>query len=553
MTTVPTMPRLRRAAATVLVMLGSADVDRSAAQVAPVPRRDLRPAADRLAPTSGTIRGRVVIAGSGEPVRRAVIDVTAVSGGSRIRTLSDADGRYQVPDLPPGAYTIRFSRNGFVSIDYGQRHPFQLGRWTVTIGDGVENVGVALVRAAAISGALVDEDGEPLAGAVVAVARLRMVNGRRTLAVVSRSRPSNDLGEFRVGGLPEGEYVVGVAPRLEPRDDIEQEYSPTYYPGTNSVAEALRVRVRSGEELSWLVFPVTSSRAASVGGIVTSTEPTGPLTVTMRQQSITGTGTLSTRTGPERVFRFNDVPPGDYTVEASRSTTSGFEYAVTNVVVAGRDVNVTLNLRPPPMLRGRIRVDAAASSALPAASSVTVVSESSIGDRLLSSQAQPRGDWTFEVPAIPRALTTIRTRVPAGWTAARISINGKDIVAPIATDGDVSGLEITLTNRLSTITGVAVDAQGEAAAAATVLIMQDPRVQGARVPVLPVRTALVDSTGMFTLRDVLPGAYVAVILEYVEEGAENDREWLSRLVPLGIPLSVTTQQLRIGLRLTRNP
>jgi hypothetical protein len=58
---------------------------------------------------------------------------------------------------------------------------------------------------------------------------------------------------------------------------------------------------------------------------------------------------------------------------------------------------------------------------------------------------------------------------------------------------------------------------------------------------------------MFTIRDVLPGQYVAVALDYVLEDSENDREWLATLLRVATPVSVTTQDVRLDLRLTRSP
>ena len=226
--------------------------------------------------------------------------------------------------------------------------------------------------------------------------------------------------------------------------------------------------------------------------------------------------------------------------------------AFAEVQLAGRDVTVTLDLRPSPMFRGQIRFDATASSAMPRASSITLIAESTRGDRVLSSEARPRDDGTFEIPVKLPTSTSIRARVPDGWAVKSISLNGKDLVGPVPGDSDVSGLEITLTNRLSTVTGAVLDPQGIPAADATVLIMPDPRVQQAGAHPDAVRTALVDRSGMFTFRDVLPGQYVAVALDYVLEDSENDREWLARLLRVATPVSVTAQDLRLDLRLTRS-
>lgn len=505
------------------------------------------------AAAQGVIRGRVVRADSEEPLRRVLIEVTAANGDRVRQVLSGVDGRYEVRDLPHGAYSLRASRNGFAPMYYGQRYPFQLVRHTVTVDTAAENIDFALAPAGVISGVVLDDGGEPLAGSTVAVARPRVVNGRRTLALVSRSRPTNDLGEFRVSGLPEGEYIVEVAARHEVLGgDRVVEFLPTYYPGTNSIADAQRVLVRFGDEVSGLVLPVTPSRTATISGIVTGAVPAEPLRVTLGHEFLGGATWNYAETGQGGEFRFRNLPPGSYTVDVSHKTPSGTLNATAEVQLAGRDVSVTLDLRPPPMLRGQIRFDATASPAMPRASSITLIAESARADRVLSSEVRPRDDGTFEIPVKLPTPTTLRARVPDGWAMRSISLNGKDMVGPVPADSDVSGIEITLTNRLSTVTGAVLDPQGKVAADATVLIMPDPRAQQASTQP-DVRTALVDRAGMFAIRDVLPGQYVAVALDYVLEGSENDREWLTRLLRVATPVSVTAQDLRLDLQVTRIP
>jgi hypothetical protein len=531
---VTSLQKIRLVAVSMLVALGGLDVLDAAAQ--------------------GVIRGRVVRAGSEEPLRRVLIEITAADGDHVRQVLSGVDGRYEVRDLPRGAYALRASRNGFAPMYYGQRYPFQLVRRTVTPDKVAENVDFVLTPTGVISGVVLDDGGEPLAGATVAAARARMVNGRRTLALVSQSRPTNDLGEFRISGLPEGEYIIEVAPRNgNLAVDGVVEYLPTYYPGTNSTADAQRVRVRFGEEVPGLVLPVTPGRTASIYGMVTGATSAEPPRVTLGHYFLGGATWNSASTGQGGEFRFRHLPPGDYTLEVSQKTPTGTLNAAADVRLVGRDVSVTLDLRAPAILRGQVRFDATASSAMPTASSITLIAESARADRVISSEARPRDDGTFEIPVKLPAPTTIRARVPDGWAVRSIRLNGKDLVGPVSADGDLSGLEITLRNRLSTVTGAVVDVQGTAAADATVLIMPDPRAQPARVQPDAVRTALADRAGTFTIRDVLPGQYVAVALDYVAEGSENDREWLARLLAVANPVSVTSQELRLDLRLARTP
>ena len=93
----------------------------------PGPRPQM-PARDAAQIPTGTarIRGRVVAA-DGTPLRRANVRVSA--GEIRVNrgATTDADGRYEVSDLPAGRYSISVSRNGYVSLQFGQQRPFEPG------------------------------------------------------------------------------------------------------------------------------------------------------------------------------------------------------------------------------------------------------------------------------------------------------------------------------------------------------------------------------------------------------------------------------------------
>ena len=62
-----------------------------------------------------TVEGRVLEAGSNEPVGGAIVSVIGGTGERDAATLSDSSGTYRVRASGPGAYTLRVERVGFVS------------------------------------------------------------------------------------------------------------------------------------------------------------------------------------------------------------------------------------------------------------------------------------------------------------------------------------------------------------------------------------------------------------------------------------------------------
>lgn len=108
---------------------------------------------------------------------------------------------------------------------------------------------------------------------------VRPLAGRRRLTPTGRSSTTNDIGEFRVFGLPPGQYYVSATMRTftvgdSGDSDDRTGYAPTYYPGTPNVAEAQRVTVGLGQTLGninmALIATPTATVVTATGRIVVS-------------------------------------------------------------------------------------------------------------------------------------------------------------------------------------------------------------------------------------------------------------------------------------------
>jgi hypothetical protein len=175
------------------------------------------------------------------PVRAA--DVVAVStAGRRVSATTDENGVYRLERLTEGDWQVTAAKGGYIPWQFGQQRPYQTPP-PISLKRGERfTADIPLTRGGAISGRVYDGSGDSLAGLQVRVYRATMEQGTRRLKAVGVPDMTDDTGTYRVYGLPPGDYYVAASLRVAPLDSIvETTYSPTYFPGTGSLADAQRI------------------------------------------------------------------------------------------------------------------------------------------------------------------------------------------------------------------------------------------------------------------------------------------------------------------------
>jgi len=144
-------------------------------------------------------------------------------GGNRPATLTDDQGVFAFTGLPPGGYTVTADKATYMSASYPDRGGSlrsSAGRPVMIQGDQtVDNVVVRLYHGGAISGRVVDAHGDPVEFAQVS-AMTASGTGRMGMRGAMQT---NDIGEFRIGRLTPGRYILMVSSQNRFQDPMGNE------------------------------------------------------------------------------------------------------------------------------------------------------------------------------------------------------------------------------------------------------------------------------------------------------------------------------------------
>ena len=536
----------------------------SGAVTVQMPRDVARPA------TVGTsvVAGRItVVAREPLPVRRARVVLESDAIDAPRTTMADTEGRYRFTELPPGSYRVRAEKSGYVTLAYGARRFGDSGA-PILVKAGVNAVAdIALPSGAAIEGRIVDESGEPRANLIVSATRLAYgPYGRRPS--VARETRTDDLGRYRLHSLAAGTYHVLAAP--DPMAGVDRPpgaprlaAARTFYPGTANAAEASRVTVSAGQDVSGVDFAAAAVQLAELRVQIAASAGAKAASVSARLQTVGAPpGGVSGYKDDSDIVHFMSVPPGDYWATAVAVATAGAapEYAIAKLTVAGGDARtLTLTTEKATIVIGRLEVDA---GQLQVTKPLEVVAHA-VGIELPSisggvaagdTAARVAPDGTFSFPSLygPRMFRV--PNLPAGWALSGVFLDDTpitDAVTEFRQAPTPQTLRVVVTSRLGSLEGKVTDATRTAASGARVVVFsQDERLWMFRSR--HVHSVLAGADGSFAIAGLLPGRYLACAIDELNEGDWFDPDVLRSLKPKADGIDVAagpSQTLTLTVRL----
>jgi protocatechuate 3,4-dioxygenase beta subunit len=575
-------------------------------------QRDTAPAPARgTATLSGTV---ITTAASSLPVRRALVSLTstdAVPGDRQV--LTDDNGAFAFSELPAGRYMLTATKPGMVPAAYGAKRPGRPGS-AIQIADGQQrgDVRLPMLSGAVLAGTVRDPAGRPVPDARVHVLRYGYgyQTGERELQSASPGlgESTDDRGQYRVFGLPPGEYAVAVtvgpigsggtaahqtsaadvqwatrqmsasgrsnAPPAPPAAGPDVDYVPVFHPGTWNQTGAALVKLDAGQERTGIDVTLQLLPMAKLECTVDSISGPPPpnLQVTLishdRIPGIPFSGFSSSPALRDGKYTFTGLTPGEYSVMVrvrpaaapgqrvpatpSAAGSDSDLFAIERVRIAGTDTSVRLMLRPGVTVAGRLAFDGTATPPADLTKArISLAPDLTGGGAVLAvPSATVDKDGSFSFRGVTPGRYRISASMPAGlkdpWQPRRADLNGRDVldVAFDVRSDDVTGLVVTFTDRPAELSGTIQDPQGHPATEFSIIVFARDRTLWSPQS-RRIRAVRAGSDGQFVFANLPPGEYGLAAVTDVEPNEWFDPAFLTQLEPASIAITIADGEKKV--------
>lgn len=550
----------------------------------PPARRGDGPATAQDIPTgSGTrIKGRVVADGHAIPEASILSFPVNVGGNieSMITTLfspviSDADGKFEITGLRPGAYTMSATAPGYVLSDQDSKTFYRPG----------DTVTLTLVKGGVITGKVTNSSGDPLVGTTVRAIRVKGTDDKppraaggimgqmtEAMGVLLGPYKSDDRGIYRIYGLAPGTYQIAAGGRGAQGFSMggSNAYdgdAPTYYP-SSTLDTAGEVSVVAGAEVSNIDIRYRNNRGYSISGSVavsTGTTVQGTSVFLARASNGIVEGTTTILSGRnENKFAFESLLEGEYVIYAMGGAgnlalgAEGMSMSISEshrVTVRAADVTgVQLQLEPLGSIAGRAVLEplqdpkqkAECKDARPVPLEGIVLSardqrKQSAADPFTSSLAQfknttPNDKGEFVISLLRPGLQHVDFELPGEHLyvktlmLAQTDPKAKPIDAAkngitLRSGDKVKGLVMTVSEGAAGLRGRVVSAEDNKPPTVKMRVHLVPSEPEAADEVLRYAEGEVASDGSFSLTNLAPGKYWLIARETSDQDqSEADRK-----------------------------
>lgn len=549
----------------------------------------------------GAIQGRVTTDAAGRtPVRHALVTIAPTTGGAALTQHADDEGRFAFRDVASGRYRVSASKPAHLANEHGAKQPGRPGVPVAVAARETAMLSLVLPPSSVITGRVVDDRGRPISDAGVRALVVRSSTAGPSIVTAPAATPAealtDDRGEYRIYGLPPGEYYVGATPppaAVVGRETTEAEMTwvrsargsaaavmpprgltlaqaPAFHPSAGTLAQAVPIALGLSEERAGVdirlrgesVYTLTGRVATSAGqpapGARLTLMPEGLFVPTARFGSSATPGLgysygglVNVAASPQGAFDIRSLAPGRYTLiarEAKAGASGAVEWSSTSVVIdAGDRHDVVVTLQPTATVVASFDASAAALPGGVSRLSLALAPASSDPGAVTISGVKPDAEGRFAVRGVAPGSYWLRvTGLPAGWTLHSAASNNRDVLdRPLVVSPGGAAIEVSVrvTDRPGQITGTFTDASGRAATDYLVIVFPADREHwrtGSR-HIQAVRPA---TDGRFTIRALPAGSYRLAAVWDAEPDEWFNPAFLSGLLPGAIAVEVGDGETR---------
>ena len=140
-------------------------------------------------------------------------------------------------------------------------------------------------------------------------------------------------------------------------------------------------------------------------------------------------------------------------------------------------------------------------------------------------------DLSFALTAMVGKSQIEMLNSPLGWTVRSVRVDGIDVIddgIDVKPNEAVRGVEVEITTKVTSVSGLVTDARGDPAKDYTVVFFSTDRTRwtpGSRY----VGMARPDQDGRFKISGLPPGEYNVIALDRIVQGQNADPEFLERV------------------------
>ncbi len=503
------------------------------------------------APSAGAIAGVVVDRTRNAPLRRAIVTLSTVESPPQDAVAwTDNAGRFAFGYLPAGQYELRVTKNGYQPGAYGTDDPRRPPTAIQLVPGEVRNDLVFRMQlVTTISGLVLDEDGDPVAGVQISALRQGWQRQKRQLLPGPGAVTDSD-GRYRISGLIPGRYallasanrpVVKTSPDVSAGSPaIRYAYGRQYYPGTDQASAATLINIEAGRDYPQIDFRLAARPVTHIEGKILV--PDGVASLDQPSVNIVA-GDMPNRmdfgagvSKPEYTFRFDQLPAGSYTLVAQASA-EGKRYRGMQKIEVGPDGlrDLAVSVEPGVELSGTVSVAGPdATKVIPSFVSLTP------GDGLPATgpplRANVGKDGHFTIPGVLPGVWDINTGpIPPGGYIKSMYLGDQDVLTEemVIRASTSAPLKIVLATQGASLSGDVEN--GGQRVRAVVLLAPTGNL---RHVLSFYKSATTDAQGHFQLKGVPPGEYKLYAFDQFDPQSIQDPEFLPPLEPSGVPVTL---------------